>query len=637
MLSPPALGDVVSGRYRLVRVRARGASAIVFEAVDERDGQRIALKVLRPEALGFQGIGARFEQEARLLASLSSEHVVRVIDVGTTDAGLPCLALELLEGHDLGAEIARGRLEPARATALVRQACAALAEAHDRGIVHRDIKPANLFLASDERGRTILKVLDFGISKDEGHGEALTSAGVPLGTPIYMAPEQFYSAHAVDARCDVWALGVVLFEMLAGCAPFEGQTAEDVAAAVLAPAPAPRLSVFRSDLPEALVEVVARCLEKEIANRIPTVRALASALAPFDVSPPEPQPSEPAPAAIGPGEKVMPRFTLALAIGSGIALAVLLVALTILVVRRVRQSDTSPLARGGTGKGEPTVADALARPKPDADAWQACLVAAGTEITLPALATSGTFPDVERDIDPLLSGKHARLVLRVPWASDSKVDGSLFLTPITPLAPAFRRGAADVVVVTSQSVSFGRVGASALADLGNDTQRLVERLSSAPRVVLVEGETPLTKLASVARALGSQPSPVALAVVARSGGEPSDKGVGIDVCPPRPQRGPAFEPSSRAAIDKAARDVVRRCALAAPGAAGSKLDVFVRTSGGGSPTVCLESAELPSTRLYHCVASGFEGAVAAGASDGSARLSLVFEVPEVRALCGPGD
>lgn len=633
MPSAPALGDVVAGRYRLVAVRARGASAIVFEAIDVRDGQRIAVKVLRPEVLGYAGIAQRFEQEAKLLASLTSPHVVRVLDIGRTDAGLPCLALELLEGHDLGVEIARGRLEVGRATVLVRQACAALAEAHDRGIVHRDVKPQNLFLAKDTRGRETIRVLDFGISKDDSHHEALTTAGAPLGTPVYMAPEQILSAHAVDARCDVWALGVVLFEMLAGRAPFEAESAQEVASLVLASTPAPSLSAFRPDVPQALDEIVAQCLEKDPSRRLSSVRALETALAPFDVPRPPEAPERTATVAA----PKMSRRALAAAIVAGLAIGVLAITLVILVVRRLRQGDASPLVALGLADPEPTIGDVLSRASADADAWRPCLVRSADAISLPALAPLGSMPEPERDLDALFSAaRRPRLTLQAPWVTPTPSGGALVLAPITPLAPAFRRGPVDVLAITNDSVRLGRVGGSVLTDLGDDPTRIVERLSNAPLLLLVEGETPLAKLAAVSAALARHAVPMAIAVVPRRAGEWTDKGGGLEACAGNAQ-GPPLEPARRAALDVATREVAARCARALPAASGSKLDVLVRSRGGAPPSVCLESAEVPSTRLLHCVAAGLRGAADAEMGEGVAHLSLVFEVPEVRPLCGPGD
>src|SRR5262245_16334651 len=190
--SLPALGEVILGKYAIVRVIGKGAMGIVFEAVHVRLGQRVAIKMVRPTHGDLQEIVPRFEREARAAAQLQNTHVMRVMDVDVLPDGTPFMVMEYLEGHDLAAELkARGPLPVSEAVRWTFQGCEALAEAHGVGIVHRDIKPSNLFLARSGEGRTI-KVLDFGISKmhsAEPEGNE-TSAFSTFGTPLYMSPEQ---------------------------------------------------------------------------------------------------------------------------------------------------------------------------------------------------------------------------------------------------------------------------------------------------------------------------------------------------------------------------------------------------------------------------------------------------------------
>jgi serine/threonine-protein kinase len=273
---------MLDGRYRVQRVIGRGGMAVVYEAMHVDLG-RVAVKVLLPELCDSEVVRGRFAREARAAVKLEGEHVARVLDIGTLPGGgAPYLVMEYLHGQDLRRELSeRGPLPVALAVDWVLQACAGLAEAHRHGLVHRDLKPSNLFLAAGADGQERIKVLDFGIAKANSADEldlGLTHTGDVFGSPRYMSPEQLRASAQVDARSDVWALGVVLFELLAAQPPFAGATPPEVHAQVLAGA-APRLP--RSDVPDGLRAVVARCLEKEPARRFAGVMALARALAPF--------------------------------------------------------------------------------------------------------------------------------------------------------------------------------------------------------------------------------------------------------------------------------------------------------------------------------------------------------------------
>lgn len=246
--------------------------------------QRVALKVMLPHALVSGESVTRFLREARAAARISSEHVARVFDVGSLETGEPFMAMEYLEGTDIAELLAqRGRLSVEDATSYVLQACEALAEAHAVGIVHRDLKPANLFLVRRRDGRALVKVLDFGISKvvpgAHDSNSVATKTSALMGSPLYMSPEQMSSAKNVDARSDVWALGVVLYEMLAGVPPFNGETLPQVCAMVMGQAPT-SLPELVPSLHPALVAVVDRCLEKNAAARYQSVAELARALDP---------------------------------------------------------------------------------------------------------------------------------------------------------------------------------------------------------------------------------------------------------------------------------------------------------------------------------------------------------------------
>ncbi|WP_437852668.1 cytochrome c peroxidase [Sorangium sp. So ce363] len=279
----PAPGEILAERYRVERVLGRGGMGVVLAAEHVALRQPVALKLLLPGCMRTADAVERFLREARAAASLQDRHVVRVLDAGLLDAGTPYLVMERLTGLDLREVLgARDHLPVAEAVDLVLQACEAIAEAHAHGIVHRDLKPANLFLARDEHGSALIKVLDFGLSKstvDDGTG-SLTTSNVIAGSMPYMAPEQALSLKWADERADIWALGVILYELITGHRPFEvGWTPESLLAGVEAPPAAIR--AWGVDVPAALESAILRCLEKDRRLRPQTIVELAQAIEPF--------------------------------------------------------------------------------------------------------------------------------------------------------------------------------------------------------------------------------------------------------------------------------------------------------------------------------------------------------------------
>ena len=278
----PAPGELVAGKYRVTRVLGRGGMGCVVAAQHELLNQQVAIKFLLPHAAADEQFIGRFLREAQTAATLRSEHVVRVLDVGTTPSGAPYMVMEYLDGMDLGARVDReGPLPISDAVDYILQACEALAEAHATGLVHRDIKPPNLFLARRSDGSPLVKVLDFGIAKAPSAASIkLTSTGMTMGSPCYMSPEQIRDFRAVDARSDVWSLGATLHELLTGSPPFAADSFAGLCVAVATEPPTP-LRAARPDAPVGLEKVLHHCLQKLPARRIPDVGALARELLPY--------------------------------------------------------------------------------------------------------------------------------------------------------------------------------------------------------------------------------------------------------------------------------------------------------------------------------------------------------------------
>jgi len=283
-IRPAAAGDVIADKYRLRRTLGRGGMGRVFEADHLLLGTKVALKFMHPHLARDRAHVARFSREARAAATLRSEHVTRIMDVDQLASGELYIVMEHLDGTSLETmAIDAGGLLVGDAVEYVVQACDALAEAHERGIIHRDVKPANLFLTKGKSGEPVIKVLDFGLAKSmvstAGFSACTTAtaSGEVLGTPHYMSPEQVTGATLIDGRSDIWALGATLYELLTGQLAFPGGSAAMVFDRILRGRPTP-LAVHRPDLPEGLVAVVERCLVLEPTGRFQTVRDLLQAL-----------------------------------------------------------------------------------------------------------------------------------------------------------------------------------------------------------------------------------------------------------------------------------------------------------------------------------------------------------------------
>jgi serine/threonine-protein kinase len=276
-------GDLLGGKYRVERVLGAGGMGIVVAARHTQLGQRVALKLMLKEALSEPGNAERFAREARAAVRLQSPHTARVLDVGKLKNGEPYMVMEYLDGQDLD-EVVRshGALPPHVAVDYILQACEAFAEAHALGMIHRDIKLKNMFLTRTLDGRPLVKVLDFGLAKTVGAvGDvSLTATTAVFGSPQYMSPEQMRSAKDVDARSDIWSIGVSLYELLTTRVPFDAPGVAEICAMVLKdPVEAP--SKWAPGLPPDLDAIVVKCLAKNPNDRFQTVSELAYALEPW--------------------------------------------------------------------------------------------------------------------------------------------------------------------------------------------------------------------------------------------------------------------------------------------------------------------------------------------------------------------
>ncbi|MDI1430541.1 serine/threonine-protein kinase [Polyangium sorediatum] len=284
----PQVGQVINNKYRLVRVIGDGGMGSVYEARHEVLGTTVALKFLHPELSRRQGLVQRFLQEARVSAQIQSPHVVRVSDVDQNANGQAFIVMEYLEGKTLQTlyeELyhAGQRLSYADALEYASQMLDGVEAAHRAGVVHRDLKPDNVMITRGSKGEPLLKLLDFGIAKLKVTGEldrGLTRPGVIMGTPEYMAPEQAYSADAVDARADIFSLGVMVFEMLAGRRPVGGDEPHQIASAYLTGQIA-QLTDLAPHVPPELASVVHRAMGPKPPDRYNSVAEFRSALEPF--------------------------------------------------------------------------------------------------------------------------------------------------------------------------------------------------------------------------------------------------------------------------------------------------------------------------------------------------------------------
>ncbi|MEO0326185.1 MAG: serine/threonine-protein kinase, partial [Myxococcota bacterium] len=314
----PLLGTVVDGRYRVEAVIGEGGMGVVYGVTHVTLGKRFALKVLRRDYARDETVVERFVREAQAATSIGHESIVDIHDFGRLPDASTYFVMELLEGETLTARIRRGPLEPEEMLRTTRQIASALSAAHASGIVHRDLKPDNVHLVPRGNDPPTVKVLDFGIAKVGGAHGKLTRTGTVFGTPYYMSPEQA-AGQSVDGRTDVYALGVLVYEMLTGQVPFDGDTFMGILSKQMFEAPP---SLVASGIDPGLAEAVSRALAKRPEERTPTMEALVddleAAMAGESLVPRGGPGSRPAPAATSPAAPERRRTGLLL---SGAALA----------------------------------------------------------------------------------------------------------------------------------------------------------------------------------------------------------------------------------------------------------------------------------------------------------------------------
>jgi serine/threonine protein kinase len=278
----PLEGRLLDGKFRFVRLLGEGGMGAVWKAQNVLVKKDVALKLMHAQFSSDEGVLARFRNEATAAGRIGSDHICDILDLGKSELG-PYIVMELMNGKDFATLLQHnGRIDPGLAVLVVRQALKGLAAAHAVGIVHRDLKPENIFLHEPKPGRLLVKLMDFGISKfTEGETAGRTGVGVLMGTPEYMSPEQTEGAAQVDARTDIWAMGVILYWALAGRNPFVGPTMAATLVNVSTKTQPPLLQVAPHIDPH-LVAIVDRCLLKDPEQRWPSAEALMEALRPYE-------------------------------------------------------------------------------------------------------------------------------------------------------------------------------------------------------------------------------------------------------------------------------------------------------------------------------------------------------------------
>jgi serine/threonine-protein kinase len=274
-------GQVLDGKYRIVRLIGEGGMGAVFEGENVRISRRVAIKVLHGAALEKAETVQRFEREAQAAGRIGSDHILEILDLGTLPDGERYMVMEFLNGETLSARIKRHeRLTPEQIVPLIRQALVGLGAAHQAGIIHRDLKPDNIFVLHEKTGiRDYVKIIDFGISKFNALGGdmGMTRTGAVMGTPYYMSPEQAKGSGGVDHRSDLYAIGVILYEAVTGEVPFTGNTFNELMFKIVLSEPRPLQQVI-PNLDPRFTELVTRAMAREPAHRFSSAEEMIQAL-----------------------------------------------------------------------------------------------------------------------------------------------------------------------------------------------------------------------------------------------------------------------------------------------------------------------------------------------------------------------
>jgi eukaryotic-like serine/threonine-protein kinase len=271
------IGSLVKGRYELVRLLGAGASSAVYASRDRSTRRRVALKLLHENLLRSEEHVARFVRESAVAARIRHHNVVEFLGAGLNEDGRPYLVQELLDGEDMAQALRRELLPLQHVYEISLQLLDALAAVHAAGLVHRDVKPANVFLLFGEYGELRVKLVDFGVVKPKQDADrSITGTGDVIGTPHYMSPEQARGLE-VDARSDLWSVGVLLYEAICGSLPFDSDDSMRLFAEILV-APVPPLLERRPSLPRWLVDIVNRALERDVDKRYQSAERMSAAL-----------------------------------------------------------------------------------------------------------------------------------------------------------------------------------------------------------------------------------------------------------------------------------------------------------------------------------------------------------------------
>lgn len=277
------IGQVIEGKYRIVRLLGEGGMGAVYEGENTKIQRRVAIKVLHPGYSENRDVVSRFQREAQAAGRIGNDHILEVLDLGVLPDGSNFMVLEFLDGEPLASRIQRlGRMTPKQIAPIARQMMKGLAAAHNAGIVHRDLKPDNVFILKEKAGHTdFVKIIDFGISKFQpltgSEGMRMTSTGAVMGTPYYMSPEQASGSREVDARSDLYTCGVILYECATGRVPFDGETFNQLMFKIVLSEPPPILDVVPG-LDPAFATIIQKAMARETAQRFQTAHEFHDAI-----------------------------------------------------------------------------------------------------------------------------------------------------------------------------------------------------------------------------------------------------------------------------------------------------------------------------------------------------------------------